>query len=210
MEDFELLAAWRRGDNDAGTQLFERHYAAVVRFVKNKVANPTELEDVVQQIFLACVEGRDRFEQRSSFRTYLFGVAHFSLLDHFRRRRRDGAAIDASVTSVADLEPSPSLIVARREEQRLVVEGLRQLPLDYQVVLELFYWERLTGPEIADALTIPEGTVRFRIRRGKELLGQTVRRMQLVGPSHDGDGDLEAWVRAVRQTLPADGDQRGA
>ncbi len=202
MEDFELLAAWRAGDNQAGTQLFERHYPAVVRFVKNKVSNPTALEDVVQQIFLACVEGRDRFEERSSFRTYLFGVAHFVLIDHFRRRRREGAAFEPGVTSVADLDPSPSLVVAQRQEQRLVVEGLRRLALDYQIALELFYWERLSGPEIARALGIPEGTVRFRIRRGKELLGQHVRRMQLVGSEQDQDvGDLEAWIVSVREAL---------
>ncbi|MEX1364513.1 MAG: sigma-70 family RNA polymerase sigma factor, partial [Nannocystaceae bacterium] len=92
--DRALLEQWRAGDAGAGNTLFERHFDTIARFVKNKVSHQGELEDLVQQVFLRCVEGRDRFEGRSSFRTYLFAVAHNTLLEHFRRRRRAGAQVD--------------------------------------------------------------------------------------------------------------------
>ncbi len=207
--DGALLTVWRAGDAEAGNTLFERHFAAIARFVKNKVSHQGELEDLVQQIFLRCVEGRDRFEQRSSFRTYLFAVAHNTLLEHFRRRRRTGARVDTSVTSVADLDPSPSMIVAQRQEQQQVVDALRQLTLDHQIALELHYWERLSGSEIAQVLDVPEGTVRNRLRQGKLLLAKKIRQQALVGVRDDlGDlGDLEEWISSIRQTLqPQAGD----
>lgn len=199
MTDLELLAAWREGDDAAGNDLFDRHFKSVVRFVKNKLRDTVEVEDVVQRTFLACVEGRDRFEGRSSFKTYLFAVAHNIVIEHFRARAPVHVAFDSSTSAVADLDPSPSMLVAEREEQRLVIAGLRQIPLNYQVVLELFYWERLTGAEIAEALGIPEGTVRFRIRKGNERLRKKVRQLT-VTEAHASvqDDDLERWVASLR------------
>ena len=52
------------------------------------------LEDLVQQTFMACVEGRERFRNDSTFRTYLFGVAHNVLRSHLRKRRREGERFD--------------------------------------------------------------------------------------------------------------------
>jgi DNA-directed RNA polymerase specialized sigma24 family protein len=54
--DIELLEAWRGGDRRAGEQLFERHYAAVARFFRNKLE--FGVDDLIQRTFLACVEGR--------------------------------------------------------------------------------------------------------------------------------------------------------
>ncbi|MEX1368607.1 MAG: sigma-70 family RNA polymerase sigma factor, partial [Nannocystaceae bacterium] len=101
---------------------------------------------------------------------------------------------------VADLDPSPSMIVAQRQEQQQVVDALRRLPLDYQIALELHYWERLSGSEMADVLDIPEGTVRNRLRQGKQLLAKKIRQQALLGVDEDL-GDLEAWITSIRQTL---------
>lgn len=198
-DDLDLLRAWRRGDPTAGNELFTRHFRSVVRFVTNKLHDRAEVEDVVQRVFLACVEGRDRFEGRSSFRTYLFAVAHNIVVEHFRRRVPVNTVFDSTNTAVCDVDPSPSMVAAEREEQRLVVAALRQIPLSYQIVLELFFWERLTGAEIADALEIPEGTVRFRVRKGKELLAKKVRQLSLTS-AHAAmtDDELQTWAQSLR------------
>ncbi|MEM6995942.1 MAG: sigma-70 family RNA polymerase sigma factor [Myxococcota bacterium] len=205
-DDLALLSAWRDGDAAAGNELFSRHFRSVVRFVTNKLHDRAEVEDIVQRIFLACVESRDRFEGRSSFRTYLFAVAHNIVVEHFRRRAPANTVFDSTNTAVCDVDPSPSMVAAEREEQRLVIAALRQIPLSYQVVLELFFWERLTGSEIADALEMPEGTVRFRVRKGKELLAKKVRQLSLTAAHADlSDGDLEAWAESLRDAVTAAG-----
>jgi RNA polymerase sigma-70 factor (ECF subfamily) len=86
--------------------------------------------------------------------------------------------VDYGVTSCADLGISPSGAVGRGEEHKLLQLALRQLPIEMQVALELYYFERIRGPELAAVLDIPEGTVRSRLRRGIELLGQRLYELQ--------------------------------
>lgn len=204
--DFELLDAWRAGDRDAGNLLFERHFDAICRFFANKVGD--NIDDLIQRTFLGCIEGRDRFRKQASFRTYLFAVAHNVLKMHFRDLRRDAGVEspdpDFSQHSLDDLAPSPSSVLAVHEEQRLLLEALRRIPLDSQVVLELYYWEDMAAPELAQVLGIPEGTARSRLRRARELL---THRMRVLARSPSllktTLSDLEHWVRSLREQLVA-------
>lgn len=194
--DFELLDAWRAGDREAGNQLFERYFDAVCRFFANKVHH--QIDDLIQKTFLGCVEGRDRFQKQASFRTYLFAVANNVLRAHFRERR-PGSEFDPSESSVDDFTPSASTIFALQQEQRLLLEALRRIPLDHQLVLELYYWEELAAPELAQVLGIPEGTVRSRLRRAKEALAD---KMASLSKSPEllrtTLSNLEKWVRSLR------------
>ena len=125
-EDLQLLTAWRDGDEAAGTKLVGRHFDALYAFFAGKV--PEAPDELLQRTLLACVEHRDRFEGRSSFRTYLFSIARNELFMYWRKRG-SGPAFDPDAQSVADLGTSPSSVLARRQEQRLLLEGLRSLPL---------------------------------------------------------------------------------
>lgn len=196
--DFELLDAWRAGDRMAGNTLFDRYFDSLFRFFRNKVNDGAD--DLVQQTFLACVQSRDRFRGDSSFRTYLFTVARSKLYTYLDKRRREGAAVDYGVTSCADLGVSPSGIVANSEQQRMLLAALRQLPIDLQVALELFYFEQIRGPELATVLAVPEGTVRSRLRRGREILRERLQEL-LVTPQlvESTMTDLESWAAALRE-----------
>jgi len=172
--DDALLRAWGSGDKDAAAQLIERYSDDLYRFFAGKVGD--EAEDLVQQTLLGCVERRDELDAIRTFRAFLFGMARHRLVDHFRRR---GAApfVDAAMTSLADLGTPLSERLARNREERLVLEGLRRIPLDSQLVLELYYWQSFTGPELAHVLGIPEGTARGRIRSAKQQLAQQIERI---------------------------------
>lgn len=198
--DEELLQAWRGGDRDAGSALFERHFSSICRFFANKVG--ADVDELVQKTFTACVEGRDRFEGRSSFRTYLFAVAHNVLRSHLRGRHRARERFDLGVTSVHDLGLSPVALIARKREQKLVLNALRHIPVEHQTVLELYFWEGLTARELAEILGIPEGTVRGRIRRARQLLDdqlQTLAESEALLESTASD--LEDWARSLREQL---------
>lgn len=193
--DFELLDEWGAGDLAAGSELFERHFDTLYRFFRNKV--DSELQDLMQRTLLACVEGRARFRRESSFRTYLFQTARFQLYAHYRDLQRS-KHLDFAVITAADMHASPSGVIARKQDSRLLLEALRRIPVDHQIVLELTFWEELTGPEIAQVLGIPEPTVRSRLRRASERL-----RVELstLGGSEaqlreTGD-DLQLWARRL-------------
>ena len=167
--DAELLAAWRQGRASAGQELFQRHYEVVERFLLNKVAS-TEVVDLVQETFVACIEGRDRIEDGQRFRSYLLGIAYRVFCKDLHRRYREGQVLDVDAVSLSDLQSRPSSLLAHMREQRLLLEGLRHICVKYQTVLELHYWEHLSTREIARVLGLPPGTVRGQLQRARDAL----------------------------------------
>jgi RNA polymerase sigma-70 factor (ECF subfamily) len=148
--DKELLERWRAGDARAGNQLVRRHFSRVCRFFRTKLEHGAE--DLAQQTFLAVVEGKDRVRDGASFKAYIFGVARHLLIHAIRKRYKGPQAFDLGVLSMSVLAdqngPTPSEAVAQREEQRLLIAALRTLPIDYQISLELHYWEDMSVGEI--------------------------------------------------------------
>ncbi|MCA9653877.1 MAG: RNA polymerase sigma factor [Myxococcales bacterium] len=200
MDDAELLRAWREGDRGAGEELFERHYATVERFFRNKVSEP---DDLIQHTFLACVEAAPRFRGDSQFRTFLLGIAINVLRAHYRQLQKQRGVGSLHSSSVADLGATPSRIVAGHEEERLLLAALRRLPVELQLVLELRYWDGLKHEELAELLELPRSTVNTRLRRGRELLeqhmGELASSPQML---HSTITRLDDWVEEQRRRSP--------
>jgi len=196
-EDIELLDRWRAGDRSAGEQLFDRHFDTVLRFFRNKTTSMAD--DLVQQTFLGCVEARDRFRGHSSFRTFLFSIAHHVLGKHWRGRVGD-RLVDFAEQSVHDLAPGAVTVLGFRHEHRVLTEALRRLPVELQVALELHYWEKMTSAEIGEVVGAPEGTVKTRIRRARQLLEQCMAEVAaspgLLRSTLDG---LDRWAAEIRE-----------
>lgn len=202
--DGELLDAWRAGDSEAGERLFDLYIAPITRFFRNKVG--AEVDDLVQSTFIACVEGRERIRDSGAFRSYIFAVAHNVLRAHYRKKSRLGPKTDFAQVSVADLSPGPSSWIHRNQEERLLLAALRAIPIEFQVALELFYWEGSKSKEIAEILDIPHATVRSRLRRARELLEQAISKLSDSPALRQSTStDLERWAQGLRErsTLPA-------
>jgi RNA polymerase sigma factor (sigma-70 family) len=199
--DEDLLAAWRAGDTAAGQELYARYFPVVYRFFSNKIGD--EIEDLVQHTFLACTNHRERLREGASFRAFILVVARNELFGHLRKRYRGGQAVDLSNVSIADFGASASQLIARRDEHRMLLLALRRIPLDLQDVLELHYFEKLTGPELAVVLEIPEGTVRSRLRRAVAALRAELERMaqspEQIESTIGSIGDWAAEIRALNE-----------
>jgi RNA polymerase sigma factor (sigma-70 family) len=166
--DIELVHAWQGGDARAGSELFDRHFDVLYRFLVSKVGEAAD--DLVQQTFTACIRGKVAYRGESSFRAYLFAIARHELYRFLERRAREGPPCDVAELSLHDLGTSPSSAVARKEDERVLLEALRRLPLQQQLVVELYYVEHLRGHDLVAALGIPAGTVRSRLRLALERL----------------------------------------
>lgn len=166
--DRELFDGWAAGDSACGNELVGRHYDRIARFFHNKA--PAEATDLVQETFKRLLEAHDRFAGKSALKTYLFRIAYNVLCSYIGRKQRGGAEPDLSVRSLADLCPSPSSVARHSEEHERLNAALRNLPVELQVVLELYYWEDMSGPQLAATLGIAEPAVRSRLRRAKAQL----------------------------------------
>jgi len=184
----------------SGEDLFARHFEGLCRFFRNKISDG--VDDLIQRTFLLLVERRDQFEGRSSFRTYLFVVARNELYRELGTRRRAADKLDALEISVAEISPSPPSVMARKREERALLEALRRIPLEHQVTLELYFWENMTAGAIGEVLDVPEGTVRTRIRRARALLAEQLESLEAGGaPLETTEANIEQWARSVKKVV---------
>lgn len=211
VDDAELVLSSRGGDRAAFGELCRRYWPLVGRYFVSKV--DTGADDMRQETFGRLLTALDRFEGRSSARGFILGIAHNVLLEHLRGKyQSNDRETDLDELSMVEFGASPTALIARREEQRALLHALRRVPLTFQVVLELTYWEGLSDTEIGDVLAIPANTVRSRRVRARERLQRELQ------PRADDEASIpvltetpenfEAWARRIGRELGASEDDR--
>jgi RNA polymerase sigma factor (sigma-70 family) len=190
--DVDLLRAWQSGDQASGGELLRRHLRAIHNFFAGKV-DVVAVDDLAQRTFEAVARLRDDVRLDAGFRAFLFGVARLELLRHLDEWRRRGSRFDPLETSLEALGSGPVSAVVDIEVRERIAAALRRLPIDFQLALELHYWDDLPLAEIAAALEIPVGTVKSRLSRGRAMLARE------LGAGDDGDNEeLERWLLEAR------------
>ena len=199
--DAELLEAWRAGDREAGGALIDRYFHPLYRFFANKLGNTSDVEELVQRTLTGAVEGLVRFRADASVRTWMFAIARNILRQWAEQQARArGREAEVGASSVADLGVGASTMIAKRREQRLMLEALRNIPLESQLVLELSYWEQFTAKQIGEVLDCPEGTARSRLRKAKDELRAALDTLARTREELDSTaGGLDAWARELRE-----------
>lgn len=207
-----MLEAWRAGDAVAGNRLVRRHFSSVFRFFRTKLSDG--VEDLTQQTFLGLVEARERFRGTGTFKAFLFGIARRQLLLLLRKKGRASnvfSPAEASLSQVAgDSLLGPARAVAQREEQRLLLTALRELPIDFQIVVELHYWEGMSVNDIAEVIEVAPGTVKSRLSRARRNLERRIAELTEHGGAsqstmHDADMERSFSLLKLDVTDPPKG-----
>ncbi len=192
VEDYDLWQTWVGGDETAGATLVQRHFLAVYRFFASKL--PDQADDLTQATFVACIESRNRFRAEGNFRSFVLGIARKQLLRSLEGRGQVLRGRATSEVSIADLEPTPSTAVAHVQQRDLLLAVMRSIPIDFQIVLELHYWEDMGTAAIAEVLDIPPGTVKSRLSRARTHLREGFER-------HGNPDTIEPLAEELRVAL---------
>jgi RNA polymerase sigma-70 factor, ECF subfamily len=169
MADEQLMARAARGERRAFEVLFDRHANVAFSLAYRICRRRAMAEDVVQEAFLTMWRGADRYETaRGSVRSWTLSIVHSRAIDALRRAKlRDGVDIgDLELPEPASGDGLVEAEVLRREDSRRIRQALGELPAEQRQVIELAYLCGLTHTEIAQALALPTGTVKGRIRLG--------------------------------------------
>jgi RNA polymerase sigma-70 factor (ECF subfamily) len=162
-----LLRRWRAGDRDAGAELLQRCKPMLRWFFRRRTSE--NVEELVQGTLVACVQALPHFEGRSTFKTFLLGIAHKQFLMSLRASRRREMH-----SGIQYRAPSPSQVFASKEESKSVSDALNDTSPAFRRVLEMFYWEELSVEQIAKALDLPAGTVKSRLSRGRTMVRERI------------------------------------
>lgn len=183
--DEVLLDQALAGDEDAFVVLVERYQAALLRFARTFVRQPAQAEDVVQDAWLGVVRGLERFERRSSFKTWLFRiVANRARTKAVRDARYVALEIegDEATTSAqedhftpagrlkappAEWAMTPERLVQSREARALVDAAVASLPSAQRTVVTLRDIEGLDAESVCNIMDISETNQRVLLHRGR-------------------------------------------
>jgi len=164
--------------------VFERHFGAILRYLRRRL-DDREAEEATAQTFLVAFDERGRFDrERADARPWLFGIATNVARRHRRGEVRELRAIAALA---ADPAASNDGTEARLDAERLrgaLARCLADLPAEECDVLYLLVWAELDQPEIAAALDIPLGTVKSRLSRARKRV-QAALDLPTTDPSND-------------------------
>lgn len=166
-EEARLLERARGGDARAFSFLVAEHQQAVRGFLRRYAGDWTEADDIAQEAFVTAWERLDRFEGRSSFRSWVCGIG-LRMTRDARRSRHRSAARDANWLAQQDLEAGED--DAPIEDRIALAEAMAELPEPQRAAVSLCLGEGFSHAEAAEALGLPLGTVKSHVARGKEKL----------------------------------------
>ncbi|HWA97420.1 MAG TPA: sigma-70 family RNA polymerase sigma factor [Pirellulales bacterium] len=172
-----MLRVRERRDERALEELVRRYERPLYNYLVRYTGNPTKAEEIFYGTFERVFERRQQFDERRRFKPWLFSIATHLAIDSLRKggRHRHVAldapieSADASQTKLMDLlrdnRPSPIAQLEATERRDWVRAAVADLPESMRGVVLMAYYERMKLHEIAEALGIPEGTVKSRLHR---------------------------------------------
>ena len=166
--------AHRRAVDDALAALVDQYAGALYRIALSVLRNPADAEDAVQEAFLRVLRHRDSLGEVRDHRVWLIRIVWNIVLDRKRRAKTRPETDD--VADLARVLPSKGLsaeeIAAAAQHHAHVLACVDQLPAKERDVLFLSAFEELTSVEIATVLGITESSVRSRLFRARNLMGE--------------------------------------
>lgn len=177
-----LIQRCLQGDQHAWDAIVRQYKRKVFNVAYKFVGKHEEAEDLTQEIFLKIFRSLDTFDRRANFQTWLVSVSRNLCIDHYRSVRKERQTInrevDASDLTPASHEPGPMAALEQRDRVTLLRDALAGLPATLRTAVLMRDIQELSYQEIADALRLPEGTVKSRINRGRTELARQVRKLR--------------------------------
>src|SRR5918995_1967322 len=176
IDDVDLVRAAQRGDRAALDKLLRRHFDRIHAVCRRIAGSTRDADDAAQEAMIRIVRALDRFDGRASFSTWSYRIATNAALDELRKRsRRPQLQVvrDDSERTAAVSDPVDDLAQRRVEGvvDRLAIDAaLAELPEEFRVPVVMRDVGDLDYAEIAEALSVPIGTVKSRIARGRRML----------------------------------------
>jgi RNA polymerase sigma-70 factor (ECF subfamily) len=184
--DGDLVERWQGGDGQAFAELVRRHERRVFRLLMRMLGNREEAEDVAQEAFLSLHRHGHRFRREARFSTFVYRVAANAALNRRRTLGRNRNRINEFRTQQdagLELPPAPRNpedAAAGSEARARVQQALLDLPDDLRIAVVLYDIEGQSYQDVAQALGIPEGTVKSRIHRARRALRDGLRSFVLA------------------------------
>lgn len=173
-----LLERAQRGDREAFWELAAPSLDPIYRLARRLTRTEEDAEDIVQESFLKALDKVGEFQGKSRFNTWIHRIAVNEGLMKLRRRRADVFSMDAprgedgegGVYDPVDFGESALEELESQEATAVLEAALAELPLDLRTIVVMRDINRLSNDEVAQALELPIGAVKWRLHRARAIL----------------------------------------
>jgi len=187
--DLELVESAKKGNQKAFTQLMEYYRDSIFHLLINMVKSEDDAEDLTLETFGKAFKSLEQYIPNYAFSTWLFKIASNKGVDFLRKRRNKvtHVPLQSAETEENNWQPIHSLKFAGLDpEETLIAKQntiftrkiIQHLSEPYKEIIEMRYLDELSYLEIADQLSLPVGTVKARLHRGRELMLQALKALR--------------------------------
>ena len=180
--DVELMGRIRRGDFAAFEELIEIHQRSVIGTVANMLGNPSEAEDIAQQVFIRVWKSAARYEPQAKFTTWLFTITRNLVFNEVRRRQRKPTVSmqereETTHRVVEDVQgSSPDEELLRSEMEAAIDRAIDALPEKQRLAVVLRRYEEMPYEEIGVVLSMSVPAVKSLLFRARAQLKETLQK----------------------------------
>jgi len=178
----QIIERCLRGDQDAWEAIVRLYWRKVFNVAYKFVGRHDLAEDLTQDVFLKLYKSLDTFDRRANFQTWLISVSRNLCIDHYRSVRKERETVnrdvDAADLSPVSHDPPADTRLEQRDRVVLLRQALDRLAPALRTAVMLRDIQELTYQEIADQLSLPEGTVKSRINRGRTELARQIQKLR--------------------------------
>ncbi|QPA29882.1 RNA polymerase sigma factor SigX [Thermaerobacillus caldiproteolyticus] len=157
-------------------ELYEKYHQDLFNFLFYMVRSREQAEDLVQEVYIKVLRSYERFEGKSSEKTWLLSIARHVAIDFFRKqkswRQKIIKKLDWTAGQVRDTQPLPEEIAIQKEEIQLMYRCLGRCTIDQRLVIVLRFIQALSIAETAEALGWTESKVKTTQHRALKALRQ--------------------------------------
>src|SRR3954470_6383058 len=178
-----LVERAREGDVPAFEKLIGKYQAKVYTFAFAFTGSPDVAQDLAQEALVKVYRSLGSFRFQSAFSTWLYSIVKNTYLDSIKSRAGRERALEEPLTDrdIAELHDAASAEerLLAKESRRTLMRALRDVPVAYRTVVALCDVQGLGYEEIAGALGVPVGTVKSRLKRGRDALKDALFRQRV-------------------------------
>lgn len=168
-----LVSECIAGNQDAIEFMFRQHETGVFKLALSIVDDPAEASEITQETFVAALRAMGKYQEKQSFRAWLYTIAVNCSRSHLRKRRVV-EKLQATLTRIFRVEFErqvlPEDAIIQNEKEEILWKSLNRLDDRHRIVVVLRYFHELSIREISEILEVNEGTIHSRLHSAREKL----------------------------------------
>jgi RNA polymerase sigma-70 factor (ECF subfamily) len=174
MDSKLLVKKTLAGNKKAFESIIQQHQRLVSHIVFRMVANQADREDICQDVFVKVYQHLESFQFGSKLSTWIAKIAYNTCLNYLEKKKvllfDDVSSDGRSMESLPGDTRGPDRLAEEKQTSSLLRKEIKKLPVRYRTIITLYHLDHMSYDEIAEAMELPQGTVKSHLFRARRLL----------------------------------------